>query len=386
MEAEIFQFEPTGARLIPARLKEARESKGMSQTELAELAKITPQAISQYESDDKQPEWNTLMKISQHLELPIGYFTSERPEGGEITSTAFFRSFKSRTKASNKMLRRWSVWAAQIVNYIGAVVNLPPVVVPKPSNKFSYTDEEIEKIATECRRLWGLADGPIANMVALLESKGFVVIRSEFGVSDVDAFSCWQNNRPFIFLASDKNCAVRSRFDAAHELGHMILHRHIPQDEIENDGVLDKIEHEANRFAAAFLLPPKTFISEIFSSNLKQFLELKKRWKVAIGAMIYRCKDLGVFDEQLHINLRKQMSFHKWVKREPLDDVIPIEQTQLIAKAIKLIVDSSIKATTDFLIDLRLSVAVLAKIGNFDESILTIQEEQTTYPLALKGV
>src|SRR5271154_811104 len=126
MEAEIFQFEPAGARLIPARLKEAREAKGLSQTDLAELADITPQAVSQYESDDKQPEWNTLMKISQHLELPIGYFTSERPDGGNLTTTAFFRSFKSRTKTTHKMLRRWSIWAAQIVNYIGAFVNLPP--------------------------------------------------------------------------------------------------------------------------------------------------------------------------------------------------------------------------------------------------------------------
>jgi Zn-dependent peptidase ImmA (M78 family)/DNA-binding XRE family transcriptional regulator len=386
METEIFQFEPAGARLIPARLKEAREANGLSQTDLAKLADVTPQAISQYESDDKQPEWNTLMKIAQRLELPISYFTSERPEGGEITSTAFFRCFKSRTKATNKMLRRWSVWTAQTVNYIGVIVNLPPVVVPKPTKKISYSDDEIEQIATECRRLWGLADGPIANMVALLESKGFVVVRSEFGVSDADAFSCWQNSRPFIFLASDKNCAVRSRFDAAHELGHMILHRHITQSEIEPDNqeMLNRVEHEANRFAAAFLLPAKTFISEIYSANLQQFVELKKRWKVAIGAMIYRCKDLGVFDEQHHINLRKQMSFRKWVKNDPLDDVIPVEQTQLIGKAIKLIIDSSIKAATDFLIDLRLSVAVLTKIGNFDESILEIREQQTTYPLALK--
>src|SRR5689334_686467 len=143
-------------------------------------------------------------------------------------------------------------------------------------------------------------------------------------MDDVDAFSTWQDGRPFIFLADDKKCAVRSRFDAAHELGHMILHRHLTQDEIEDPDTLNRIEHEANRFAAAFLLPAKTFISEIYSSNLKQFLDLKKRWKVAIGAMIYRCKDLGVFDERLHVNLRKQMSFQGWVRHEPLDDEIPV--------------------------------------------------------------
>jgi Zn-dependent peptidase ImmA (M78 family)/transcriptional regulator with XRE-family HTH domain len=385
MESEIFQLEPAGVRLIPARLKEAREARGLSMTELAGLIGVTPQAISQYESEDKQPEWATLMRISAHLEQPISYFTAGRPDGGEAAATAFFRSFKSRTKATHKMLRRWSVWAAQMVHYISESVNLPPVVVPEPPPALTPSDEDIERLATACRRLWGLTDGPIANLVALLESNGFIIVRSEFGVSDTDAFSCWQDGRPFIFLASDKGCAVRSRFDAAHELGHMILHRHVSQEELENSDILNRIEHEANRFAAAFLLPAKTFVSEVFSSSLKQFVELKKRWKVAIAAMIYRCKDLGLFDERQYLNLRKQISFHKYVKKEPLDDVLPVEQTQLIGQSVQLMINEHIKATTDFLIDLRLSARVLARIGGFSEELLTGQESETAiYQLALK--
>jgi Zn-dependent peptidase ImmA (M78 family)/transcriptional regulator with XRE-family HTH domain len=385
MESDILQFEPTGVRLIPARLKEAREAKGYSMTELANLVGVTPQAISQYESDDKQPEWSTLVRISGVLEQSISYFTSSRPDGGDPTATAFFRSFKSRTKSTNKMLRRWSVWGAQVIKYIGDSVNLPPLVVPDSNSQTAYIDDEIERYANRCRRLWGLADGPIANMVALLESKGFIVIRSEFGVNDVDAFSCWQDGRPFIFLATDKDCAVRSRFDAAHELGHMILHRHLSQEELEDIETLNRIEREANRFAAAFLLPAKTFVSEIFSSDLRQFIELKRRWKVAIAAMIYRCKDLGVFDDTHYINLRKQISFHKWIKKEPLDDVLPVEQTQLISHCVKLIIDSRIKAVTDFLVDLRLSSRALSKLGGFDERIFEIPEtEPGIYHLALK--
>jgi Zn-dependent peptidase ImmA (M78 family)/DNA-binding XRE family transcriptional regulator len=371
MELEILQFESPGVRLIPARLKEAREAKGFSMTDLADAVGVSPQAISQYESDVKQPEWNTLNRICTELGQPMSYFTTARPDGGEITATAFFRSFKSRTNATRKMLKRWSVWAAQTVNYISSVVNLPLLEVPESPSKSSYTDEEIEALAIACRRFWGLADGPITNMVALLESKGFVVVRSEFGVINADAFSCVQDGRPYIFLSSDKGCSVRSRFDAGHELGHIILHRHMTQDQIEDPVTLDRIEHEANRFASAFLLPAKTFVSEIFSSNLKQFIDLKRRWKVAIAAMIYRCKDLGVFDEQQYVNLRKQISFHKWLKHEPLDDVIPVEQPNLISKAITLIINSGVKVATDFLMDLHLSPAALAKIGGIDASLFS---------------
>jgi len=354
-------------------------------TELAGAIGVTPQAISQYESGDKQPEWSTLMRISVCLEQSISYFTSSRPDGGDPSATAFFRSFKSRTKSTHRMLRRWSVWAAQIVNYISNSVNLPPVIVPDQSEVTDYDDETIERIATACRRLWGLSDGPIANMVSLLESKGFVVIRAEFGVENVDAFSCWQDGRPFIVLASDKASAARSRFDAAHELGHMILHRHLSQEELEDNEILNRIEHEANRFASAFLLPAKTFVAEVFSSCLEQFVDLKRRWKVAISAMIYRCKDLGVFEEHHYINLRKQLSSKKWLRKEPLDDVLIVEKAQLISQAVILMIESNVKAATDFLIDLRLSAPSLAKIGGFDEAIFTIREpEQATYSLGVK--
>lgn len=370
MEAEILQFD-AGIRLIPARLTEAREARGLTMTDLGKLVGVTTAAISQYENGTKQPEWETLAQISGHLEQSVNYFSSERPPGGEPIATAFFRSFRSKTKSCNKMLRRWSVWAAQVFKYLSGSVNFPAVSVPPPSEVAAYDDETIDQMATHCRRLWGLSDGPIANMVALLESKGFVVIRSEFGMTNVDAFSCWQDQRPFIFLSSDKECAVRSRFDAAHELGHLLLHRHVSRDDLEDTEELNRIEREANRFASAFLLPARTFVAEIFSASLSQFLELKKRWKVSIAAMIHRCKDLGVFDEQTHVNLRKQLSFHRWIKEEPLDRELPCEQCRLLGHSIKLLIESKIKSGTDFLIDLRLSAKALMRIAGLHEDIFS---------------
>lgn len=382
---ELFQLEYPSARLIRQRLKEAREAMALSMTDLANLIDVTPQAVSQYESGDKQPEWTTLAKIAASLEQPINYFTTERPRGGDDNVPTFFRSFKSRTKTTNKMLRRWREWASEIVVYVDSFVNLPQAVAPMPPTVGAYTEEEIENIAQQCRRWWGLADGPINNMVALLESKGFVVVRAEFKVEDVDGFSCWQNERPFIFLVSDKNCAVRSRFDAAHELAHIILHRHLTQDQIEDPEVLAKIEDEANRFAASFLLPAKTFLSEIFSSSLDQFVDLKRRWKVSIATMLHRCKTIGLFEEQQFVNLRKQLSFRKWVKAEPLDDEIGIERPMLLRNAIKLIVDAGMKSVTDLLVELRLSANKLSVLVGCDETFWNVSDGTIAMPqMALK--
>lgn len=383
MAAEILFFEPQEARLIPSRLREAREAKGMSMTELADAIGVTPSSVSQYEGDTKQPEWQTLAKIANKLEQPMSYFTTERPPGGEVHATAFFRSFKSRKKCVHRTLRVWSVWSAQVVNYLAHFINLPPVIVPEPVDKPEYSEDDIEKMATACRRLWKLSDGPISNMVALLESNGFVVVRAEFGHDDVDAFSCWQDGRPFIFLGNDKGCAVR--FDAAHELGHMLLHRHLTQEQLEDPSVLDRIESEADRFASAFLLPAKTFIAEVFSSSLRQFEELKRRWRVSIAAMIHRCKDLGVFDERQYVNLRKQISFHRWNKREPLDDTIPVEQPGLFRNAIKLSIEAGVKTATDFLTDIKLSVNTMAQICCCEASIWEPNESKKAHlPIGLK--
>ncbi len=51
----------------------------------------------------------------------------------------------------------------------------------------------------------------------------------------IDAFSVWYDAKPYIFLSSDKGSNVRTRFDMAHELGHLIMHAdYFQDDELDN--------------------------------------------------------------------------------------------------------------------------------------------------------
>ena len=145
-----------------------------------------------------------------------------------------------------------------------------------------------------------------------------------------------------MFLASDKSSAVRSRFDVAHELAHLCIHRWATREDIENPEILRAIEKEADRFAAAFLLPRKSFSNEVYTPRLNAFVDLKRRWKVAIQAMIYRCKDLGIFDERQVTNLYKEISRRKWRTSEPLDgpEGLPIEQPLLLTRIAKLVIEA----------------------------------------------
>ena len=55
-------------------------------------------------------------------------------------------------------------------------------------------------------------------MLHVLEAKGVRVFSLAENTRNVDAFSSWREERPFVFLNMQKT-AERSRFDAAHELG-----------------------------------------------------------------------------------------------------------------------------------------------------------------------
>jgi Zn-dependent peptidase ImmA (M78 family)/transcriptional regulator with XRE-family HTH domain len=327
-------------RLVPARLRDARLACRMNQTELALAVSVSRQAISAFEAGEKTPDPATMERIADTLAQPLAFFSTEDRELFGKFGTRFHRAMGAETRRRNSMCDVLGKWFAQTARYLFDLVTFPAAKVPKaiPSNGDRYSEDEIESIAHECRRAWGLGVGPISNVVGLLETNGIVVCRYEVTDGNIDAFSFWNGDRPFVFLSSDKSSAVRSRFDAVHELGHLILHRWIDQDDLEDPIVLKRVEAEANRFAGAFLLPNNSFPNEVYSPRLDAFIELKRRWKVAIQAMIYRCKDLEIFDEYQVTNLYKQISFRKWRKKEPLDDVIPFERPRLLGKAAELVV------------------------------------------------
>ncbi|KXJ59109.1 MAG: hypothetical protein AXW12_18775, partial [Thalassospira sp. Nap_22] len=291
-----------GRFLIPERLQEARLAARLNQTEVASLVGVSRQAISSYEMGSKSPEPTVMRTLAEVLGQPITYFTKSQLETFGKRSPNFFRKMGPDTKRRNQACEVYSDWFSGTAFAFEKYINYPKVDLPQfePENSSTgeFTEDEIEHIAEEVRRYFGLGLGPISNVIRLLESRGVLVCRMQIPGEKIQAFSFWSGNRPFIFMASDKSSAARARFDAAHELGHLCMHRWVSPEDIDDKARLKVIEAEANRFAGAFLLPRKSFTNEVYTPRVEAFVDLKSRWKVAIQAMIYRCKDLGLFDER----------------------------------------------------------------------------------------
>jgi Zn-dependent peptidase ImmA (M78 family)/transcriptional regulator with XRE-family HTH domain len=373
----------------PKRLKEARMSRGMTITELAEKVGVTKQAISQYELGQSTPKAETLMYLVNTLDFPKVYFYGQDKE--EATGNTFFRASSQTSQKLKEMQRIKVKWVAKIHSYLEQFIDFPQLNLPDTT---TFEDKEwdsstIEELATLTRNYWGLGDKPISNMVHLLEKNGIVVTAFEIKDNKIDAFCQTREKRTIIVLGDDKQSAARRNFDCAHELGHLLMHHHI----IDNQEQLSReeykrMESQADRFASAFLLPKESFIKMVVSPKLEHFKDLKKYWKVSMAAMIRRCYDLGYISENQYTYLNKQMAFRKMKKKEPLDDVLNVPSPTLLSRAIEMILEHGLKTEEELILDLQLSqkdIEMLSslKSGRLNPKVRKINDQVVN--ISIKG-
>lgn len=330
----------------PVRLKEARVSRGYSLADLADRVGVTKQYISQCELGITNAN-NIIYKLCDVLNYPIAFFC-KATKAIETSSATYFRSRKSTPKKLKEAANEKVDLFSEIKDFFEEYINYPELNLPTNIEfKDEYTSEDLEEIARKLRKYWNLGSGPINDLVAVLQENGIIISRIKVGNNKIDAFSKWINSTPYVFLSIDKDSAVRSRFDIAHELCHILLHQYITKDDIECKEKLNQIEREADEFAGAFLLPAETFSREVFSSSLDNLIRLKERWKVSISCMINRCSKLGLFTENQVVYIKKQMTYRNYWRREPLDDVIKCEIPYLYKQIVELLLKNNILSKND---------------------------------------
>jgi len=325
--------------ITPTRIKEARISKAMSRQDLAVQIGLTCQAINQYENGVRSPSCDVLNALSHELEVPLAFFTTAKRKEIQNRGPLFFRALK--TIRSEKHKARYEVltkWLVEIREWLEDSIDFPALSLPENEAKQSNTQEEIEARAAVLRKHWGLGNGPIRKLTALIESSGITVFKIDTDDIATDAFSGYLDGKPYIFANRCKNDVARSRFDLAHELGHILLHSHLSSEE-EIAADLANIEHEADLFAGAFLLPQETFALEVLDTTLSGFRRLKQRWGVSVQAMIMRSWQLNIINEHRKTELYRQLSAKGWRKNEPDSEFIEKDDSSVCKKAFDLLIE-----------------------------------------------
>jgi Zn-dependent peptidase ImmA (M78 family)/DNA-binding XRE family transcriptional regulator len=334
---------PVGVEgFVPGRLRMAREARALRQNVLADLVGKTPASVSKWESNEnpQTPEPQTLGKLAEVLHVEADWFF--KLLGRQTDTAVFYRSLKGELELLRNKADARLGFVEAIEEVLSDYVDLPSLDVPDLLEGREISTlrlEEIDGYAEGLRDHWDVPEGPIEDLMLLIENAGIVVAEDEIGSLKLDGVSRWSaaTARPYMLLAKDKRVGVRRRLDAAHELGHIVLHRHLTRADLIRH--FDIIEDQAMAFAGAFLLPERDFCDDIYSLSLDAMMRVKAKWRVSIGAMIKRLSNLGKFSAEYERRLWQYYSYRRWRGNEPLDDELPVESPESLREAVTVIVE-----------------------------------------------
>lgn len=305
----------------------------MSRAELATLVDITPTAITQLERDQYRPTTAVAAELALRLGVPGDFLLRGVANQSIPASAAHFRSLRATPAISREQALALAELGLEVLAAVEDFVDLPPTSLPSLKG---YAGEisrvDTERAAGEARQLLNVTDGPVPHVVRLLEACGVLVLRYAGDHLDrrVDAFSTTVTSRPVVLLSPAKDDKARSRFDAAHELGHLLLH---PDAEPGSK----VIENQAQDFAAAFLTPADQIVVDLPRTlDWDALHAAKRRWGVSLRALVYRAHSLGVLTDSAY--RRGNIALVTWGTPEP-GPLGPPESPSLLGTAIALMAE-----------------------------------------------
>lgn len=337
----------TTQHFTPSRLTLARMRRGLSKIELASLIGVTPRMVTAYEGGAGSPSAETLAAIAEALAFPEEFFSAPAIQPIDPRG-ATFRSLSSMTSGQRDAVLGAGTIAIDVARHLAARFTLPPASLP------DYRGHDPEVAALELRAQWGFGARSISNVVHQLEAHGVRVFSLSQECADtVDGFSVWSDGIPFIFLNPRKS-GERGRFDASHELGHLLLHQH-------GEPRGREAEHEADRFASAFLMPRETVVAMAPRlPSIESILALKKSWGVSTGALVRRLFDLQLISDWQYRSLCIEIARRGWRLAEP--EGMPRETSQVLRKVFAAIRAKGPTARAQFAKELSISAGELLSL------------------------
>jgi len=295
-----------------------RRARGFTQVELADRAGVTQAALSRYESDLRSPDDAVIDALAGALGVTGDFLRRAGRVRGAMAVDAHMRR-RATAKATvwrqlEAQLNAYRMHARQLLEEISlraaqTVPRFDPIEIPAAD------------AARMVRMQWQMPIGPVRDMVRWLEAAGCLVIMEDFETGRVDGMSQWVDDLP-VMLVNERTPTDRLRLTLAHELGHLCLHS------LE---ITEDMEHEANEFAAEFLMPTQAIRAQLRNVTLGRLHDLKREWGVSMQALIEKAYAIGTLTGPQRTNLYKTFSAKGWRTREPLSDALPPETGQLSA-------------------------------------------------------
>jgi Zn-dependent peptidase ImmA (M78 family)/transcriptional regulator with XRE-family HTH domain len=316
------EISSSGERFNPQMCVLARDFAGMTQTELAGQLNVSQGTVSKTEEGIAQASDAFISDLSRVFERPIGFFTQN--PGVSLTLEGHFRKKSALQKKQLKMAdARMNIARLQINRLIeNCSLDFHEVPTCDPDEYQGGPKE----IAAMVRRFLNVPQGPIPNLVEVVESAGCIIRFLDFGTLLIDGFAVLSGtNMPIIFI-NKAFSPDRRRLTLAHEFGHIIMHR---------GRLRPNMDDEAFEFAGEFMMPSKEIKSTLYPLNLEKLARLKLRWKISMAAILQHGKRIGAVNERYYRYIRTELSKNGFSKTEPYEDMVELEKPTMLTNILR---------------------------------------------------
>jgi Zn-dependent peptidase ImmA (M78 family)/transcriptional regulator with XRE-family HTH domain len=272
--------------LQASRLTAARRLRGMTLTEVATLLGVTPSLVGKWENE-KADGSHFVAELAEVLSVPKGFLQGTELTVTSVESVSFRRRQDAKRATRDRAASCIDIAYGELLPLMREEIMLHPTSIP------NYSGEAPEVAARQLREAWGLGSAPIKSVSKVLEAKGVRLFMTSDPSPSMSAFTKWIEGEPIMFLNTSISDGCRHRFNAAHELGHLVLHRDLNFE--SSDARL--VEREADTFASHFLLTEQ-FLDEAPRAFIPaEFFNAKTRWGTSAQAMVRRLRDAGRLTE-----------------------------------------------------------------------------------------
>lgn len=292
-------------------LKYYRLKNNMSMKELADLVQVSPMAISYYEKEERKPNMEMVKVLAKALHVRVIDFLANRDQNLVFCH----EEFRKNTKLSGK---QQEYVREEVEEYFGRFFETLSIlggeVLPiAPDMHILNLDNDVEVNAQRMREHLSLPlDGPVGNLIEILENKGILVYLCNVSNSDFSGLNGTVNGRPYVIINAEMS-AERIRSTIVHEMAHFMF---IWPEDME----AKKVEYMATAISGAFLFPSKDAIRELGvkrSYISKDMIAVCQEYGISMFLLVKRANLNEIINDSVAKSFYIKAGKAGWRKNEP---------------------------------------------------------------------
>jgi Zn-dependent peptidase ImmA (M78 family)/transcriptional regulator with XRE-family HTH domain len=285
----------------------AREHRGLSVEEAADLLSMTPAELAALEGG-KPVNLTTFRKIAKRYHIPAAtLLRSTRPAVPPMPRD--FRTFEGRpprTSFEPRLAIRYARTSAQNIlelvdaNAAPATPVLTRLRLTDNAGEAGERERERLGVSTATQLAWSYQEA-FNNWRSVIERTGTYVLMPKFPLDDCKGFTLYDNpNAPILVLSKEEDYEPARIYTLIHEYCHLLLR----EPGLSDLNRRDPVEVFCNKFAAGFLMP-RTALRAILPTwpnrpvewGREDIIVWARKLKVSQQALAFRLQGLGVAPE-----------------------------------------------------------------------------------------